>query len=127
MAASAEALIGPDPGRHLPGRSLHWDSRDGRFTVEEYRVVRRVVLGYTDREIAQELFMSKWTVRYHLRKVFARFSIRRRIELVHLLTTASHESEARAALADLERRVRSQAARPAPTEGSGDDLDFTAD
>ncbi|MGC2191897.1 MAG: helix-turn-helix transcriptional regulator [Candidatus Dormiibacterota bacterium] len=77
---------------------MHWDAGDSRFTVEEYRVVRRVVLGYTDREIALELFMSDSTVRYHLRKVFARFGIRRRIELVQLLTSTTHESEATADL-----------------------------
>lgn len=98
LATSGGGLSGPRLRSRLPGRSLHWDAGDSRFTVEEYRVVRRVVLGYTDREIALELFMSDSTVRYHLRKVFARFGIRRRIELVQLLTSTTHESEATADL-----------------------------
>jgi DNA-binding CsgD family transcriptional regulator len=111
MATSGGGLVGPGLGSHLPGRSWHWDARDTRFTVEEYRVVRQVVLGCTDREIAQELFMSEWTVRYHLRKVFARFGIRRRIELVQLVTSAPLESEATGNLTDLLRRMRARAAR----------------
>jgi DNA-binding CsgD family transcriptional regulator len=111
MATSGSGLIGPGQDGHLPGRSWHWDARDSRFTVEEYRVVRRVVLGCTDREIARELFMSEWTVRYHLRKVFARFGIRRRIELVQLVTGAPLASEATGNLTDLLRRLRARAAR----------------
>jgi DNA-binding CsgD family transcriptional regulator len=79
------ALVSPGVARSHAGRHLHWDERDVRFTVEEYKVVRLVVLGYTDREIGRELFMSEWTVRYHLRKVFRRLAIRRRVELVGFL------------------------------------------
>ncbi len=86
MVALAYALDDPAPIERRRGRGLRWDPRDGRFTVEEYRVVQRVTLGYTDREIGSELFMSEWTVRYHLRKVFSRFGIRRRLELVLLLS-----------------------------------------
>ncbi|HUY25264.1 MAG TPA: LuxR C-terminal-related transcriptional regulator [Candidatus Saccharimonadales bacterium] len=86
MVASAYALDDSAPIGRGRGRGLRWDPRDGRFTVEEYRVVQRVTLGYTDREIGSDLFMSEWTVRYHLRKVFSRFGLRRRIELVLLLS-----------------------------------------
>jgi len=85
MASSQNFLVSPGVARSHAGRHLHWDERDVRFTVEEYKVVRLVVRGYTDREIGRELFMSEWTVRYHLRKVFARFAIRRRVELARVL------------------------------------------
>jgi DNA-binding CsgD family transcriptional regulator len=77
---------------------LRWDAHDTRFTIEEFKVVRLVTLGYTDKEIGRDLFMSEWTVRYHLRKVFQRFKIRRRIELVGLLagqTRPDSEPDAR--------------------------------
>jgi DNA-binding CsgD family transcriptional regulator len=94
MAASENFLVSPGLARTHAGRHAHWDEKDLRFTVEEYKVVRLVVRGYTDREIGRELFMSEWTVRYHLRKVFRRFAIRRRLELVRLFAAhASPESE----------------------------------
>lgn len=89
MASSENFLLSPVVTRRNAGRHMHWEERDGRFTTEEYKVVRLVALGYTDREVGRELFMSEWTVRYHLRKVFRRFKIRRRIELVGLLSGAA--------------------------------------
>jgi DNA-binding CsgD family transcriptional regulator len=86
---SAIAEVGPGSDRKRCGRRLRWDPDDGRFTVEEYKVARLVALGRTDREIGSELFISEWTVRYHLRKVFARFAIRRRLELVLFLGDGS--------------------------------------
>jgi DNA-binding CsgD family transcriptional regulator len=88
MTSSESFLVSRGVGTSHAGRHLHWDERDVRFTVEEYKVVQLVVMGYTDREIGRELFMSEWTVRYHLRKVFRRLAIRRRLELVRLF--ASH-------------------------------------
>lgn len=85
MASSENFSVSAGVARAHAGRHAHWDERDVRFTVEEYKVVRLVVRGYTDREIGRELFMSEWTVRYHLRKVFARFTIRRRVELAGVL------------------------------------------
>lgn len=86
------ALVSPGVARSHAGRHLQWDERDVRFTVEEYKVVRLVVRAYTDREIGRELFMSEWTVRYHLRKVFRRLAIRRRVELVGFLSVGPRVS-----------------------------------
>lgn len=89
LGVPTDARVGPALTGRRRGRGLQWDSSDSRFTVEEYKVVCLVTVGYTDREIGRKLFMSEWTVRYHLRKVFARFAIRRRLQLVLLLTNDS--------------------------------------
>lgn len=93
MASSENSLVSPGVARRQAGRHLHWEQRDLRFTVEEYKVVQLVVMGYTDREIGRELFMSEWTVRYHLRKVFRRLAIRRRLELVRLFASHSEPGD----------------------------------
>jgi DNA-binding CsgD family transcriptional regulator len=89
MPSSEKFLVSPRlTGAHA-GRNLHLEERDARSTTEEYKGVRLVALGYTDREVGREFFITEWTVRYHLRKVFRQFAIRRRLELVWLLPAHS--------------------------------------
>jgi len=43
--------------------------------------------GRTDEQIASSLGISYWTVRTHLRKVFIKFDVSNRIELIRALVT----------------------------------------
>ena len=61
----------PDPA------ATHWPE----LTTSELAVVRLVVRGATDREVAQRLYISAHTVNSHLRHVFAKLGIRSRVEL----------------------------------------------
>jgi DNA-binding CsgD family transcriptional regulator/KaiC/GvpD/RAD55 family RecA-like ATPase len=51
------------------------------LTASELAVVRLVTQGATDREVAQQLYISAHTVNSHLRHVFAKLGIRSRVEL----------------------------------------------
>jgi DNA-binding CsgD family transcriptional regulator/energy-coupling factor transporter ATP-binding protein EcfA2 len=51
------------------------------LTASELAVVRLVIRGATDREVAQRLYISAHTVNSHLRHVFAKLGIRSRVEL----------------------------------------------
>jgi DNA-binding CsgD family transcriptional regulator/energy-coupling factor transporter ATP-binding protein EcfA2 len=55
-----------------------------RLTASELAIVRLVVQGATDREVAQQLYISAHTVNSHLRHVFAKLGIRSRVELARL-------------------------------------------
>jgi DNA-binding CsgD family transcriptional regulator len=57
-----------------------WDS----LTESELRVVRVVGAGATNREAADELFLSPHTVSSHLRHAFVKLEIRSRVELARL-------------------------------------------
>jgi DNA-binding NarL/FixJ family response regulator/predicted pyridoxine 5'-phosphate oxidase superfamily flavin-nucleotide-binding protein len=61
----------PDPA------AVHWPE----LTASEVAVVRLVIRGATDREVAQRLYISAHTVNSHLRHVFAKLGIRSRVEL----------------------------------------------
>ena len=61
----------PDPA------AAHWPE----LTASELAVVRLVVRGATDREVAQRLYISAHTVNSHLRHVFTKLGIRSRVEL----------------------------------------------
>ena len=57
----------------------------GDLTAHQERIARLVADGATNREIAQQLFLSPRTIDHHLRNVFARLGVRSRTELVRRL------------------------------------------
>jgi len=54
-----------------------WDS----LTPTERRVVDLVASGLTNREIADQLFVSRYTIETHVKHVFAKLGVSSRIEL----------------------------------------------
>jgi DNA-binding NarL/FixJ family response regulator len=51
------------------------------FTDRESDVVALVAKGMTNREVAEELYVSEKAVEYHLRNIFGKLGIRSRREL----------------------------------------------
>ena len=51
------------------------------FTARELDVLRKVVYGYTDQEIADALNMSRWTVRSHVNSLMQKTGFKNRVEL----------------------------------------------
>lgn len=64
-------------GQQADPAADHWPE----LTASELAVVRLVIEGATDREVAQRLYISAHTVNSHLRHVFAKLGIRSRVEL----------------------------------------------
>jgi ketoreductase RED2 len=59
-----------------------WDS----LTAAEFRVAEAVGTGLTNAQAAQRLFVSPYTVDYHLRQIFLKLGISSRVQLAALLT-----------------------------------------
>src|SRR3954452_16457846 len=53
-----------------------------QLTAQEVQIARFVARGATNRDVAAQLFLSKRTVDYHLRRIFAKLAISSRNELV---------------------------------------------
>jgi DNA-binding CsgD family transcriptional regulator len=56
------------------------------LTESEFAVVSLVARGATNREVAERLFLSPYTVNSHLRHVFGKLGIRSRVELTRIAT-----------------------------------------
>jgi DNA-binding NarL/FixJ family response regulator len=63
------------------------------LTESEFVVVSLVAQGATNREVAERLYLSPYTVNAHLRHVFTKLGIRSRVELAHLATARGMPDE----------------------------------
>ncbi len=86
MASIELTKRGAPPGsaarRRAPGSwyPVGWSS----LPEAELRVVRLVVLGRTNREIARQLFLSWHTVNAHLRHVLLKLGLHSRVDLTRV-------------------------------------------
>jgi DNA-binding CsgD family transcriptional regulator len=62
------------------------------MTDSELAVARRVAQGLTNREVAEQLFVSPHTVSSHLRSIFAKLDITSRLALTRI--AAEHDTTA---------------------------------
>ena len=82
-AARVRSLLrarGLRPSSGGPRSSREWPD----LTESEFAVASLVARGATNREVADRLFLSPYTVNSHLRHVFAKLGIRSRVELARL-------------------------------------------
>ena len=66
--------------RGLLGRLAAAQAQNGGLTRRELDVLRLVATGRTDREIAQELFLSHRTVEHHVRSIRMKLDCRSRTD-----------------------------------------------
>ncbi|MGW0182576.1 helix-turn-helix transcriptional regulator, partial [Nocardia sp. NPDC003345] len=60
-----------------------------RFTPQEARIAEAVAEGYTNRDIAAQMFLSTRTIDYHLRKMYQKAGVNSRAELTRILLTGA--------------------------------------
>jgi DNA-binding NarL/FixJ family response regulator len=62
----------------------------GPLTAREREVAELVATGRTNREIAEQLVLSTRTIEAHLRSIYAKLTVRSRVELTRALQHAAH-------------------------------------
>src|SRR5215467_6425893 len=72
----------PISARPIPRSLVGWPS----LTDAERPVVRLVAEGFSNPEIANRLFLSRYTIETHLKRVFAKLGVASRAELAALAT-----------------------------------------
>ncbi|MFG1911450.1 AAA family ATPase [Kribbella sp. NPDC048928] len=75
-------IRGVRPAVRGPRSAPQWPE----LTESEFAVVGLVARGATNREVAEQLFLSPYTVNSHLRHVFGKLGIRSRVELARIAT-----------------------------------------
>jgi DNA-binding NarL/FixJ family response regulator len=68
--------VAPEPGAPV----------SSRLTAQQVQIARMVAAGATNREVAEQLYLSTRTVDHHMRNIFVRLGIRSRIELAKLFS-----------------------------------------
>jgi DNA-binding NarL/FixJ family response regulator len=82
LAARELERLGERPEERL-GRRAAGDLERAGLTLRELEVLRFVVVGRTNREIARELYLSQRTVDMHVRSILAKLDCRSRAEATH--------------------------------------------
>lgn len=79
------------------------------LTLRETQISQLVAQGATNREVAEQLFVSPSTVEYHLRKVFTKLNVKSRTQLARRVlepTPAEDARSHRTQTAGAQRRFR---------------------
>jgi DNA-binding CsgD family transcriptional regulator len=82
-AAREVAELGESVAQRLGKRAAAASSDDVALTRRELEILRHVSVGKTNREIAQELFISQRTVDMHVRNLLGKLDCRSRVEASH--------------------------------------------
>lgn len=57
----------------------------------EQQILDFIVKGFRNREIAEQLYLSEQTVKAHLGRIFKKYNVSSRTQLISLLTSSHHE------------------------------------
>ena len=82
VVASAQRVL--DAAHRRSSEPADQDSRLGRLTPRERDVLRLLVQGKTDQEIADVLFLSRRTITTHTSHLFAKLGVTNRVEATAL-------------------------------------------
>lgn len=82
-AAREVAVLGESVAQRLGSRAAAASEDGVALTRRELEVLRHVAIGRTNREIAQELFISQRTVDMHVRNLLSKLDCRSRVEASH--------------------------------------------
>jgi DNA-binding NarL/FixJ family response regulator len=82
-AAREVAELGESVAQRLGSRAAAASADGVQLTRRELEVLRHVAIGRTNREIAQELFISQRTVDMHVRNLLSKLECRSRVEASH--------------------------------------------
>lgn len=70
-----------------PADYLDVTAEEHRLTVRECEVMKLVYEGYTNPEIAEQLYISRNTVKKHIQSIYEKMGVSNRMELVHLVNS----------------------------------------
>lgn len=86
-------LVSLDSPLELVARHVEGATANARLTTREQQIVQLVVGGYTNRQIADTLYISRFTVENHLKQVFAKTKVQNRTALANWFLLSQSRSQ----------------------------------
>ena len=80
--------VSPNTGEHINGEAVNGVRVDHKLAAEidlskrEVEVLQNIARGYSNREIADKLFVSQNTVKTHINNIYSKLEVRRRTQAV---------------------------------------------
>jgi len=93
VADGHRVVLTPAPHRHRDG-DLGWPGRGRDLSARDSELLVLLRQGYTNREIAERLYLSENTVKTHLRRLFTKLGVSNRTQAA-MVATEDHESRPR--------------------------------
>ncbi|OYN87810.1 response regulator [Parenemella sanctibonifatiensis] len=98
-AVAGDAFLSPRSTRRVIQRLIARESRDQRSTRQqldglserEREVAQLVWQGYSNRNIADELFVSETTVKTHLNRLMVKLDVENRVQVALVVERAGHD------------------------------------
>jgi len=75
------------------GETIRRGAGDAGLTPQEIRIAHLVARGASNREVAEQLFLSPRTVGYHLAKIYQKLGVPSRTRLANLLREDDHDEQ----------------------------------
>jgi len=88
LRANADRVFAPVKAEHATKQGMEHVLDHYGVTKRERQIVQKICLGKTNKQIAEELFISLQTVKDHTHRIYSKIGVNSRMQLVQMMNTA---------------------------------------
>ena len=88
LRANADRVFPPVKAEHATKQGMEHVLDHYGVTRRERQIVQKICLGKTNKQIAEELFISLQTVKDHTHRIYSKMGVNSRVQLVQMMNTA---------------------------------------
>jgi len=88
LRANADRVFAPVKAEHATKQGVEHVLDHYGVTKRERQIVQKICLGKTNKQIAEELFISLQTVKDHTHRIYSKIGVNSRMQLVQMMNTA---------------------------------------
>ena len=88
LRANADRVFAPVKAEHATKQGMEHVLDHYGVTKRERQIVQKICLGKTNKQIAEELFISLQTVKDHTHRIYSKIGVNSRVQLVQMMNVA---------------------------------------